>query len=60
MNTAHWHWPQWAMMALVAFCAAFTLAKHGELRPQRKYNFWSDLLGSAIQIAILWAGGFFR
>ena len=51
-------WPQIAVIVLYALSLGITLAKHGE--PQSPYNFWTSLLGVAIAVGLLIAGGLFK
>ena len=50
-------WPQLVYLGLIFLSLGLTLGKHGE--PQPKYNFFSTLIGSILQLLILQAGGFF-
>lgn len=52
------HAPQIIMLALYAMSLGTYLANHGKPM-DRKYNFWSALLSSGIQVALMWWGGFF-
>lgn len=48
---------QITMMCLLALSVGIHVAKHGEPR-RDKYSVWTGLLAAAINIAILWWGGF--
>lgn len=45
-------------VALLMLSLGISLAKHGEPRDD-KYSFGASFIATAIQIAILYAGGFF-
>lgn len=45
-------------IVLLTMSVGIHLAKHGERRDD-KYNFWSALFGAAINLLLLWGGGFF-
>ena len=49
--------PQIILMALFAINFCIVAAKHGQ--PQKNYDVRSTLLAAAIDIALLWWGGFF-
>jgi hypothetical protein len=51
-------WPQYVMIGLIAASIGMALAKDGEPRTGR-WSFWISLLAAAINIGILYAGGFF-
>ncbi|MGL4801907.1 MAG: hypothetical protein ACRC18_06550 [Cetobacterium sp.] len=51
-------WPQVAMIILLTLGVGINLSNHGEMRNDR-YNFWTSMLGVAINVWILRAGGFF-
>ena len=46
------------VVILMAMSLGMHLAKHGEPRTG-KYNFWAELFGSTVTLALLWGGGFF-
>lgn len=50
--------PQVIMIALMASNITIGLVNHGKSRTD-KYNVWTNLIGCAIEAAILAAGGFF-
>jgi len=50
-------WPQLTLLALIVMALTINLIKHGGTK---KYNFWGALVGVAIQLFLLWAGGFFE
>ena len=50
--------PQVVMIALMASNITIGLVNHGKSRTD-KYNVWTNLIGCAIEAAILAAGGFF-
>jgi hypothetical protein len=50
-------WPQIAVIALTSAGLAISLAKHGEDRG--RFSFPVALLSAAIEIGLLYAGGFF-
>ena len=49
--------PQITMIILFTTSLTIDLLKHGESKGN--YNFWSGLIGAAIEFAILKWGGFF-
>lgn len=52
------NWAQIALIVLYAAGIGIAAAKHGE--PQPNYNFWTTLLGTAINIILLTCGGFWK
>lgn len=50
-------WPQITLIALYALGLGITLSKEGE--PRDPYDFWSTLIATGIQVALLAFGGFF-
>lgn len=50
--------PQILVIVLMAMSLGISLIKHGECRTG-KYNFFVDLFAVAIEVAILYCGGFF-
>ena len=46
------------MIIILAMNLGISLVKHGETEI-KKYNFWTTLIATAINVGILWAGGFF-
>ena len=50
-------WPQITMIVLLTLSFGITLAKHGE--PRSDHNAAAALVGLAIHIGLLYAGGFF-
>jgi hypothetical protein len=50
--------PQICYIVIITLGLGISLAKHGE--PQGDYNFFTTLIGAAIQIGLLILGGFFR
>lgn len=53
-----WFVVMWVSILLIDLGA--NLAKHGEIKKERKYNFWSALIAFCISIALAWLGGLFR
>lgn len=51
-------WPQLTWLTLFMLTAGIYMARHGKPR-EDFYNLWYFLVGSAINIWILYAGGFF-
>ncbi|MEZ2132510.1 MULTISPECIES: hypothetical protein [unclassified Sinorhizobium] len=51
-------WPQLVIIALSAMGVGINMAKHGEPR-KGKFNFWIALSVAAIEMGLLYAGGFF-
>lgn len=49
---------QIALTALYIFSMGVHMAKHGEPRTG-KYSFWAALIAAAIEIALLYFGGFY-
>jgi len=52
-------WPQWIWIAVAFISLGVHIAKHGEDRPPREYNFFWALLGVVGSFAFLYWGGFF-
>ncbi len=50
--------PQVIFLCLCAMSVGISMAKHGERR--ENYNAWTSLFAAAIEIGILWWGGFFN
>ena len=50
--------PQIIIIVLIAMNVGLHLAKHGQPRTD-KYDFFWELFGKAILVALLWWGGFF-
>lgn len=50
--------PQIIIIVLFAFSLGSHLMAHGQPKTG-KYNFWTAFLSAAIEIAVLWWGGFF-
>ena len=46
----------WIVLAILGL--GITIARHGQAR-EGKYNFWTQLVGLGINVAILYFGGFF-
>ena len=46
------------MLCIFAMSLGLNLAKHGEPRTG-KYSFWVSLISSAIELSVLYFGGFF-
>lgn len=46
------------MLVLTAMSAGIVMVKHGQ--PRENYNFWMWLFSAAIQIGLMYAGGFFN
>lgn len=49
---------QIVLTALYVMSIGMHLAKHGEPR-DGKYNFWTALIGAAIEFTLLYFGGFY-
>lgn len=49
--------PQIIMIVMLAMAVTISLCKHGE--DKGKYNIWSCLISTAIEVALLKWGGFF-
>lgn len=49
--------PQITLLVLFALGLGVTTAKHGE--PRGKYNIWAFLISAAVELGILFWGGFF-
>ena len=52
-------WPQIVMLFFLGGNIGISLAKDGEKR-DGEYNFVITLIATAIEAAILWAGGFWK
>lgn len=50
--------PQAIMLAIVCMNLGMSLALHGQEK-QGEYNFWVTLIGMALELSLLYAGGFF-
>jgi hypothetical protein len=50
-------WPQTGYIALVAASIGIAVVKHGE--PHKHWNAWDNILGAAISVGLLCAGGIF-
>jgi hypothetical protein len=50
--------PQIIMIVLLSINIVIALMKHGEPRND-KYSVWVALINAAINVALLWWGGFF-
>lgn len=50
--------PQIIIICLLATALGIALAKHGEPK-EGYYSFWVQLLSVAIDVGLLWWGGFF-
>lgn len=46
------------LLILYVLSIGVSLAKHGEPKIGQ-YNFWTALIGAAIELELLWWGGFF-
>ena len=51
--------PQIIMISIFTASVVLNLVNHGEYRRDDKYNFWSTLIATVIEVAILKWGGFF-
>ena len=51
--------PQILIIVLYTLGVGISLAKHGEMEESKKHNVVPTLIGTAIQVALLWWGGFF-
>jgi hypothetical protein len=49
-------WPQIVMIVVYTLGVAVSLQNHG--KPRDPYNMWYTIIGTAIGVFILWAGGF--
>lgn len=47
------------MLALMIMSLTVNLVKHGEYKTDERYNFFTALIGVAIEIFLLYKGGFF-
>ena len=52
-------WQQILMIVMFAANLGIYMVKHGEPR-EDKYNFWIALIGCAIEMYILYSGGFWE
>lgn len=52
-------WQQILMIVMFAANLGIYMVKHGEPR-EDKYNFWIALIGGAIEMYILYSGGFWE
>jgi len=50
--------PQIVLIALYSLSLGISMAQHG--KPRENYNAWTSLFAAAIEIGILWWGGFFN
>ncbi len=50
-------WPQITMIVLIAMSLTIALIKDGQ--PRENYSFWTVLISLAIEVEVLYAGGFF-
>lgn len=53
------YWPQIVYLGLIVAGLLMAGAKHGEPNTS-KHNFWASLIGAAVSVGLLYAGGFFR
>lgn len=51
-------WPQITMLCIMCIDIGMHIAKHGEEKHE-KYNAWVAIVTAAIELSILYAGGFF-
>jgi hypothetical protein len=51
--------PQIIFLIFIAAELLFAAYKHGKIRKETKYNFWSALISQTILILVLYWGGFF-
>lgn len=67
--TAHWHWPQWAIVALLFLGFVFSSTMHGKPRVQttgdekgqpERYNAFAAMSRVTLWVFILICGGFFK
>jgi hypothetical protein len=47
-------------VSILIFDLGINLGKHGEVKKESKYNFWSALIAFCIAIVVAWLGGLFR
>lgn len=50
-------WPQIVLICFFVFSLAITMVKHGE--PKGEYSLITFGISAALELLILWAGGFF-
>ena len=48
-----------ALIAIMLLGVGIALGKHGEPK-DGTYSFWSTLIAFALEMLLLWGGGFFR
>lgn len=53
-------WPQYVYLGLTFIGLGIVLAKHGEIKTDRRHNFWVSLTLTGVILWILNAGGFFK
>jgi hypothetical protein len=51
-------WPQITMIVFAVLSLYISLTEHG--KPRGPGNFWYSLIGTLIQLGLLWAGGFWK
>ena len=51
-------WPQITMIVFAVLSLWISLTEHG--KPRGPGNFWYSLIGTLIQLGLLWAGGFWK
>jgi hypothetical protein len=51
-------WPQWTLLTMYVLNVGFILAKDGQ--PREPYSFWWYVIGAALDIWLLYMGGFFK
>ncbi|MDO4989330.1 MAG: hypothetical protein Q4E45_02380 [Eubacteriales bacterium] len=51
-------WPQITMIVFAVLSLWISLTDHG--KPRGPTNFWVNLIGTLIQVGLLWAGGFWK
>ena len=57
--TANWGWPQWAVFLLMAVSLFADATLHGKPRTGN-YNGIGAIIAAALNVFVLYCGGFFR
>ena len=52
--------PQIIMISLMGFNVLNALARHGEIKKEEKWNFFTTTIATTINVVILIYGGFFK
>lgn len=58
IDVAHWAWPQWTFLGMMAFSFCRGIFKHGE--SDGTVNFWVSLIAIVLTGALLICGGFYK